>query len=56
MLRGLHRALRLIAKADLALRSSPVSKRLVMEKLVLDLCAQAAVKELPLWQQHELAL
>src|SRR5204863_2888860 len=39
--RELTRALRLIAKADLALRSNPVSKRLVMEKLVLDLCAEA---------------
>lgn len=54
--RDLTRALRLIAKADLALRSNPISKRLVLEKLVLDLCAEAAVKELPSWQQHELTL
>jgi DNA polymerase-3 subunit delta len=54
--RDLTRALRLIAKADLGLRSSPVSKRLVMEKLVLDLCAEASMKEISPWQQHELAL
>jgi DNA polymerase-3 subunit delta len=53
--RDLTRALRLIAKADLALRSSPVSKRLVMEKLVLDLCAEAKpVAPASLWQQDEL--
>src|SRR6266436_1893672 len=44
--RDLTRALRLIAKADLALRSNPVSKRLVLEKLVLDLCAEASRKEI----------
>ena len=53
--RDLTRALRLIAKADLALRSSPVSKRLVMEKLVLDLCAEAKpAAPVSLWQQEEL--
>jgi len=53
--RDLTRALRLIAKADLALRSSPVSKRLVMEKLVLDLCAEAKpAAPASLWQQEEL--
>ncbi|HTK95089.1 MAG TPA: hypothetical protein VL382_05575, partial [Terriglobales bacterium] len=53
--RDLTRALRLIAKADLALRSSPVSKRLVMEKLVLDLCAEAKPSApASLWQQEEL--
>jgi DNA polymerase-3 subunit delta len=54
--RDLTRALRLVAKADLALRSSPISKRLVLEKLVLDLCSETAAKELPSWQQHELTL
>jgi len=39
--RELTRALRLLARADLALRSNPPSKRLVLEKLVLDLCADA---------------
>lgn len=37
--RDLTRALRLLARADLALRSSPASKRLVLEKLVLDLAS-----------------
>jgi DNA polymerase-3 subunit delta len=50
--RELTRAIRLTAKADLALRSNPVSRRMVMEKLVLDLAAapQAEVG----WQQEEL--
>jgi len=38
--RELTRAIRLIARADLALRSNAPSKRLVLEKLVLDLCAE----------------
>src|SRR6202022_3049163 len=37
----LTRAMRLINRADLAIRSNPVSKRLVLEKLVLDLTAEA---------------
>ena len=37
--RDLTRALRLIARADLELRSSPVSKRLVLERLVLELAS-----------------
>jgi DNA polymerase-3 subunit delta len=50
--RELTRGIRLIAKADLALRSNPVSRRMVLEKLVLDLTAapQAEVG----WQQEEL--
>ena len=49
----LTRALKLIAKADLSLRSSPVSKRMVLENLVLDLATEAA--PIPLgWQQEEL--
>ncbi len=39
--RELTRALRLLARADLALRSNPPSKRLVLEKLVIDLCAES---------------
>ena len=38
--RELTRAIRLIAKADLALRSNPPGKRLVLEKLVLDLAGE----------------
>ena len=53
--RDLTRALRLIAKADLALRSNPISKRMVLEKLVLDLCAESKpVAPASAWQQDEL--
>jgi DNA polymerase-3 subunit delta len=53
--RELTRALRLLARADLALRSNPTSKRLVLEKLVIDLCAEP--EPLPTtWTQEELVL
>ncbi len=49
--RELTRALRLISKADAALRTNPVSKRLVLENLILDLGAEP--RELaPAWQQE----
>jgi len=38
--RELTRALRLIARADLELRSSPPDKRLVLERLVYDLASE----------------
>lgn len=38
--RDLTRALRLVARADLELRSSPINKLLVLERLILDLCAE----------------
>jgi DNA polymerase-3 subunit delta len=38
--RELTRALRLIARADLELRSQPPDKRLVLERLVLDLASE----------------
>jgi DNA polymerase-3 subunit delta len=50
--RELTRAIRLIAKTDLALRSNPASKRLVLEKLVLDLTSEP--KPESGWQQDEL--
>jgi len=50
--RELTRGIRLIAKADLALRSNPVSKRLVLEKLVLDLTAEP--KPEVTWMQEQL--
>jgi DNA polymerase-3 subunit delta len=50
--RELTRAIRLIAKTDLALRSNPVSKRMVLEKLVLELTAQP--KPEVSWMQEEL--
>ena len=51
--RELTRALRLIARADLDLRSNPVSKRMVLENLVLALATEPKV-ESAVWQQEEL--
>src|SRR5215467_13993214 len=51
--RELTRAIRLVAKADLALRSNPVSKRMVLERLVIDLTAEPRI-EIPGWSQDEL--
>jgi DNA polymerase-3 subunit delta len=51
--RELTRAIRLVAKTDLALRSNPTSKRMVLEKLVLDLTAEMK-PEVPGWSQEEL--
>jgi DNA polymerase-3 subunit delta len=52
--RELTRALRLVAKADLALRSNPVSKRLVLEKLIMELTAEP--KPDSNWMQEELSI
>jgi DNA polymerase-3 subunit delta len=51
--RDLTRALRLIARADLELRSNPPSKRLVLEKLVLELTADEKAS-VPVSSQQEL--
>jgi DNA polymerase III subunit delta len=51
--RDLTRALRLIARADLALRSNAPSKKLVLEKLVLDLATEAPAHA-PGWEQQSL--
>ena len=51
--RELTRAIRLVAKADLALRSNPVSKRLVLERLIMDLTTEPKV-ESPGWMQDQL--
>ena len=53
--RDLTRALRQIARADLALRSNPPSKRLVLENLVLALTAEPK-PEIPGWEQAELGV
>ena len=50
--RELTSAIRQVAKADLALRSNPPSKRLVLEKLVLDLTAEPRPESE--WSQNEL--
>jgi DNA polymerase III subunit delta len=51
--RDLTRAIRLVAKADLALRSNPVSKRMVLERLVIDLVSEPKL-ETPGWMQEQL--
>jgi DNA polymerase-3 subunit delta len=51
--RELTRAIRLVAKADLALRSNPVSKRMVLERLVMDLTTDPK-PETPGWMQDQL--
>ena len=51
--RDLTRAIRLVARADLALRSNPVSKRMVLERLVIDLTSEPRV-ETPGWMQEQL--
>jgi DNA polymerase-3 subunit delta len=51
--RDLTRAIRLVAKADLALRSNPVSKRMVLERLVMDLTSEPKL-ETPGWMQEQL--
>ena len=51
--RELTGAIRLVAKADLALRSNPVSKRMVLERLVMDLTAEPTL-ERPGWMQEQL--
>ena len=51
--RELTRALRLVARADLELRSNPPSKRLVLERLVLELAAEPKPTASG-WQQEQL--
>jgi DNA polymerase-3 subunit delta len=52
--RELTRALRLIARADLELRSSPPDKRLVLERLVYDLAAEPKSGPAP-WASAQLS-
>jgi DNA polymerase-3 subunit delta len=51
--RDLTRALRLIARADLELRSSPPDKRLVLERLVYDLASEP--KPVSAWSSPQLS-
>src|ERR1022692_1931817 len=51
--RELTRSIRLVAKADLALRSNPTSKRMVLERLVMDLTTEPQL-EAPGWMQEQL--
>jgi DNA polymerase III subunit delta len=52
--RELTRSIRLVAKADLALRSNPPGKRLVLERLVLDLASEPKPEVAGGWMQEEL--
>jgi DNA polymerase III subunit delta len=52
--RDLTRSIRLVAKADLALRSNPPGKRLVLERLILDLASEAKPETAGGWMQEEL--
>jgi DNA polymerase-3 subunit delta len=51
--RELTRALRLVARADLQLRSNPPSKRIVLEQLVFHLAEEPKTFSAD-WQQEEL--
>jgi DNA polymerase-3 subunit delta len=51
--RDLTRAIRLVARADLALRSNPVSKRMVLERLIMELTTEPKL-EAPGWMQDQL--
>jgi len=53
--RELARALRLVARADLELRSSPPDKRLVLERLVYELASEPKPTA-PLWSAAQLSL
>ncbi len=52
--RELTRALKLIARADLELRSSPPDKRLVLERLVYELASEPKPAQ-PLWASAQLS-
>ncbi len=54
--RELTRALRLIARADVEIRSNPPDKRLVLERLVMDLAAEPKSAVLEGWNQMSFVL
>lgn len=51
--RDLTRALKLMARADISLRSNPPTKRLVLEQLVMQLCEEEKMAA-PVWEQNQL--
>jgi DNA polymerase III subunit delta len=53
--RELTRAIKLVAGADLALRSNPPSKRLVLEQLVMQLAEEPKLSQQE-WRQEELSV
>jgi DNA polymerase III subunit delta len=52
--RELKHAIRLVARTDLALRSNPPGKRLILEKLILDLAGESKMETPTGWTQDEL--
>jgi DNA polymerase-3 subunit delta len=54
--RELNRALRLIARADLELRSSPPDKRLVLERLVIELASEPKAESYENSQQYAMTI
>jgi DNA polymerase III subunit delta len=52
--RELTRALRLVARADLELRSSPPDKRLVLERLVYELASEPKPAP-PMWSSVQMS-
>ncbi len=54
--RDLTRAIRLVARADLELRSSPANKLLVLERLILDLSTEAKASTYETSQQFAMEL
>jgi DNA polymerase-3 subunit delta len=54
--RDLTRALRLIARADVEIRSNPPDKRLVLERLVVELASEPKSTILDGWSQMTMAL
>ncbi|HEY0308728.1 MAG TPA: DNA polymerase III subunit delta [Acidobacteriaceae bacterium] len=54
--RDLTRALRLIARADVEIRSNPPDKRLVLERLVIELASEPKASILDGWSQMTMAL
>ena len=54
--RELTRALRLIARADVEVRSNPPDKRLVLERLVIELASEPRTSMLEGWSQMSMAL
>jgi DNA polymerase-3 subunit delta len=54
--RELTRALRLIARADVEIRSNPPDKRLVLERLVIELASEPKATLLEGWSQMTMAL
>src|SRR6202012_133189 len=53
--RDLTRAVRVVSRADLELRSSPPDKRLVLERLVYDLASEPKPTAAPAWASAQLS-